>query len=128
MHTFISVPRPGDRKTDWVGFVWFSGWTLINAVLGIGVFRRAPLVALFLAPTFAHEALIAVAFLIRRPLVRQSEGWAPRAIAYTATFLIPAFCFFSERSRAQICSGVRFGSFATRSSNHCLCLSRGERL
>ena len=96
MQTFISVPRPGDRKTDWVGFTWFSGWTLINAVLGIGVFRRAPVVALFLAPTFAHEALIAVAFLIRRPLVRQSEGWAPRAIAYTATFLIPAFCFFSS--------------------------------
>jgi protein-S-isoprenylcysteine O-methyltransferase Ste14 len=96
MHTFISIPRPGDRKTDWVGFAWFSGWTLINAVLAIGVFRRAPLVALFLAPTFAHEALIAVAFLIRRPLVRQSEGWAPRAIAYTATFLIPAFCFFSS--------------------------------
>ncbi|HMF91570.1 MAG TPA: isoprenylcysteine carboxylmethyltransferase family protein, partial [Candidatus Angelobacter sp.] len=96
MHTFISIPRPGDRRTDWIGFVWFSGWMLINAVLAIGLFRRAPMVALFLAPTFAHEALIAVAFLIRRPLVRQSEGWAPRATAYAATFVFPAFCFVSS--------------------------------
>jgi protein-S-isoprenylcysteine O-methyltransferase Ste14 len=96
MHTFISAPRPGDRRTDWIGFVWFSGWTLINAALAAGLFRRAPLVALFLIPTFAHEALIAVAFLIRKPLVRQSEGWVPRASAYAATFMIPAFCFFSS--------------------------------
>src|SRR5947209_4734543 len=101
MHTFVRVFRFGGRKADCVGFAWFAIWTLVNAILAIGVFRSTPLVALFLAPTFAHEALIAVAFLVRRPLLRQAEGWAPRAAAYGATFIIPAFCFFASQWRAE---------------------------
>lgn len=86
-----------DRRCNWIGFTCFSLWTLINAALVIGVFRRTPAVALFLVPTFTHEALIAVSFLVRKPLLRQAEGWVPQAAAYGATFLIPAFCFACSR-------------------------------
>src|SRR5262249_30652616 len=89
-------PRPLHRASDWIGFICFTAWTCINATLAVGVFRRTPVVACFLIPTFAHEALIAVAFLLRRPLLKQAEGWAPRAVAYAATFMFPAFCFTSS--------------------------------
>lgn len=69
--------------------------------MAVGVFRRSPAVACFLVPTFAHEALIAASFLVRRPLLRQAEGWAPRAVAYAATFMTPAFCFFCSRWEPQ---------------------------
>ena len=91
-----------------------SLWTLINVVLAVGVFRRAPAVAIFLLPTFAHEALIAAAFLMRKPLVKQSEGWVPRAAAYAATFMTPVFFFFSSvmdklgRSASLIALGILF--------------------
>jgi protein-S-isoprenylcysteine O-methyltransferase Ste14 len=82
-----------DRRSDWTGFACFSLWTLINAALAVGVLRRAPVVAVFLVPTFTHEALIAVSFLVRKPLLNQVKGWMPQAAAYGATFLVPAFCF-----------------------------------
>jgi protein-S-isoprenylcysteine O-methyltransferase Ste14 len=95
MSTVVTPPRRR-RASDWVGFICFTAWTCINATLAVGVFRRTPVVACFLIPTFAHEALIAVAFLLRRPLLKQAEGWAPRAVAYAATFMFPAFCFASS--------------------------------
>jgi protein-S-isoprenylcysteine O-methyltransferase Ste14 len=96
MATSVTTSPLGSRASDWIGFTCFAAWTCINATLAVGVFRRTPAVACLLIPTFAHEALIAVAFLIRRPLLNQVEGWAPRAVAYAATFLFPAFCFVSS--------------------------------
>ncbi len=112
-HRISRSPDHPIFSADWVGFSWFSFWTLINAVLAIGVSRRAPLVALFLAPTFAHEALIAVAFLARRPLLKQAEGWSPRLAAYVATFLIPAFCFFASQWRPGWMKPSSPAAFAT---------------
>jgi protein-S-isoprenylcysteine O-methyltransferase Ste14 len=86
-----------DRRSGWAGFAFFLCWTGLNLVLTGGVFRNTPAVALLLVPTFVHELLIAVAFLLRRPLRNQAEGWAPSLSAYGATFLMPAFCFFAGR-------------------------------
>jgi protein-S-isoprenylcysteine O-methyltransferase Ste14 len=80
-----------NRRSDWIGFLSFSVWTLVNAATAIGVFRRNPAVAVFLLPTFAHEAVVAVCFLLRKPLLRQIEGWVPRVSAYVATLITPAF-------------------------------------
>jgi protein-S-isoprenylcysteine O-methyltransferase Ste14 len=86
-----------DRRSDWAGFAFFSGWTLINLVLAAGVFRRTPAVAILLVPTFVHDAVIAWAFLFRKPLRKRAEGWAPRLSAYAATLLVPVFCFVAGR-------------------------------
>jgi len=69
----------------------FFIWTLVNAATAIGVFRRNPAVAFFLLPTFAHEAVVAVCFLLRKPLLRRAEGWVPRVFAYVATLITPVF-------------------------------------
>jgi protein-S-isoprenylcysteine O-methyltransferase Ste14 len=86
-----------DRRSDWAGFAFFAGWTVINFILAAGVFRRTPAVAILLVPTFVHDAVIALAFLFRKPLRKQAEGWAPRAAAYGATLLVPVFCFVAGR-------------------------------
>jgi len=89
LSTHVCTQR--DRRSDWIGFLSFSVWTLVNAATAIGVFRRNPAVAVFLLPTFAHEAVVAVCFLLRKPLLRQVEGWVPRVSAYVATVITPAF-------------------------------------
>lgn len=97
MQTVQTDPHAGHGRSDWAGFVCFSLWTGINAALAIGLFRRAPAVAVFLIPTFAHEALIAIAFLLRKPMIQQAEGLTPRLASYGATFIMPVFCFISSR-------------------------------
>jgi protein-S-isoprenylcysteine O-methyltransferase Ste14 len=81
------------RYSNWAGFSFFLCWTGLNVALAAGVFRRTPVVAVLLVPTFAHELITAVAFLLRRPLLRQAQGWTPKASAYLASFLMPAFSF-----------------------------------
>lgn len=94
----VQIAEYGQRRgSDWIGFVCFSLWTGVNAVMAVGLFRRAPGVALFLVPTFAHEALIAIAFLLRKPLLKQAEGWTPRLAAFGATFIMPVFCIVASR-------------------------------
>lgn len=89
------------RRSDWAGFAFFAGWTAVNVVLAAGVLRKAPAVALFLVPTFIHDVVIAVAFLIRAPLRKQAEGWLPGASAYGATLFMPAFCFVCSHWRPE---------------------------
>jgi len=101
MGKLIPISARSDRKSDWAGFVCFSLWTAFNVALAVGVFRRAPIAAIFFLPTFAHEALIALSFLMRKPLLKQAEGWAPRLAAYVATFMTPAFFFFSSRWKPE---------------------------
>jgi protein-S-isoprenylcysteine O-methyltransferase Ste14 len=84
-------------RSDWIGFLSFSTWTVVNAVLAVGVFRRNPAVGMFLLPTFAHEAVVAACFLVRKPLLRQAEGWLPRTSAYVATLITPAFYLACSR-------------------------------
>ena len=80
-----------NRRSDWIGFLSFSIWTLVNAAMAVGVFRRNRAVAFFLLPTFAHEAVVAMCFLLRKPLLRQAKGWVPRVSAYVATLITPLF-------------------------------------
>jgi protein-S-isoprenylcysteine O-methyltransferase Ste14 len=83
--------------SDLTGFVCFLGLTIFNLSMGASVFLRTPAVAIFLVPTFLHDFVITVAFLVRRPLRKQVEGWIPRIVAYAATFIIPGFAFIAGR-------------------------------
>lgn len=80
--------------SDFVGFAFF-------AALAIVTFWRAPVVGLLLLPTLLHEALTAIAFLIRRPLLRQARSLGARVAAYGSTFVFVGFLQFSALARPQ---------------------------
>jgi protein-S-isoprenylcysteine O-methyltransferase Ste14 len=92
----MPIARAKHPPTDWAGFIFFLSMTLMNLAVGISVFRRTAAIAIFLIPTFLHDAIITVAFLLRKPLRQQIQGWKPRAAAYIATFLIPGFAFLTS--------------------------------
>jgi protein-S-isoprenylcysteine O-methyltransferase Ste14 len=73
-----------DRVSDWIGFLFFLGLAVWTAV-------RIPGPALLLAPTFAHELFMAVAFLIRDRAKATAPGVLSRAVAYGGTFLMVLF-------------------------------------
>lgn len=85
--------------SDWIGFIFFLTVTLMNLGIAVALFKRNLAIVVLFLPTFLHDALITVAFLLRKPLRRQIDGWKPRAVAYVATFLIPGFAFVSSHWR-----------------------------
>lgn len=78
------APRQQRHWSDWVGFVVFGA-------LAIDTLVRVPQVAVLLLPTFFHELLVALAFLFRRPLRMELQGWIPSLLAYAGTFLLLVF-------------------------------------
>jgi protein-S-isoprenylcysteine O-methyltransferase Ste14 len=93
MQSSPQIQSHRSRRSDWVGFAFFLCLTIANLAMGASLFRRTAAVAVFLVPTFLHDAIISGSFLLRKPLQRQAKGWIPRATAYSATFLFPAFAF-----------------------------------
>lgn len=70
--------------SDYVGFVFYLGFAVAIVV-------RSPGLGLLMLPTFLHELLIALSFLLRRPLRRELPGWGPRLAAYGGSFILVVF-------------------------------------
>jgi protein-S-isoprenylcysteine O-methyltransferase Ste14 len=87
--------RDGKRWTNWVGCATCLSIAALAAV-------RAPRATLLvLLPSFLLELLSAVAFLIRRPLRRQSAGFLPHFTAYLAGFGTSVFIMLARKFEPQ---------------------------
>lgn len=75
---------------DWAGFAFFFA-SAIAILLG------APRLSLLMLPTLVLESMIAVSFLIRRPLRSDLKGWAPKLSAYAGSFLVLIFLAFARK-------------------------------
>ncbi len=69
---------------DWAGFLSYLAFTLIF------LFRMRQQ-GILLAPSLAHELVIAFAFLVRKRAKAKLTSFDARLCAYGATFLLPAF-------------------------------------
>lgn len=79
------IPRAWRRSVaDWIGFLFYGG---IAAHL---LWVSRPM-SLLLLPTFAHEALIALSFLMRGPASVRARGWTARAVAYVGALGLVVF-------------------------------------
>lgn len=70
--------------SDWAGFIFFMSVAVL-------LFRRSLMVGFMLLPMLAHEGVVAVSFLLRRPARGELQGWGPRIAAYGGTFLVLSF-------------------------------------
>ncbi len=78
--------------SDWAGLACF---TTLAALL----WRRSPELGLAVLPALCYELLVAASFVLRRPPARTAQGWMPRAVAYTHSFLPMVFLELAGRFR-----------------------------
>ncbi len=98
--------RPSRTWADWAGFfsyLAFTTWILAGP-------RALSMLLVF--PLF-FELGIAVTFLIRGRPKQSLTGWAPRVMAYGATFLVPVFLRLSLAWRPSLVTATPPAAMAT---------------
>jgi protein-S-isoprenylcysteine O-methyltransferase Ste14 len=84
---------PATKRRRWTDQ---AGFLVCMAFAAVAVVRAPRATLLVLLPSVLLDVLSGVAFLIRRPLRRQSEGLLEHFAAYTASYVISVFLIFAK--------------------------------